>query len=88
MAFDVLPFVGIVEHFDRSLAQLESLLKPLFPSVEFMPTKANVTQKSETSITERLDLLRMDLGDDLYMELEDANRSDLSLYAKAIEHLG
>jgi hypothetical protein len=84
LAIDALPFIGIVEQYDRSLARLQDWLSPVFKGVELQPTKANVTQRSDQSLDERLAALRAELGPTLYKALVDANQSDLNLYSAVI----
>jgi hypothetical protein len=84
LAIDALPFIGIVEQYDRSLARLQAWLKPTFEGIELQPTKANVTQRSDQSLDERLAALRAELGPTLYKALIDANQSDLNLYRAVV----
>jgi len=84
LAIDALPFVGIVEQYDRSLARLQDWLLPVFEGIELQPTKANVTQRSDQSLDERLAALRAELGPTLYKALIDANQSDLNLYSAVV----
>ena len=86
LAIDALPFVGIVEQYDHSLARLQDWLLPVFDGIELRPTKANVTQRSDQSLDERLAALRAELGPTLYKALVDANQSDLNLYSAVIAH--
>ena len=79
-AIATMPFIGVVERFDESLAQLQAWLKPIFPHINFRPTKANVTQRTELSLQERLDAMKIEIGEDLYEELVKANAGDLSIY--------
>jgi len=84
LAIDALPFVGIVEQYDHSLARLQDWLLPVFDGIELQPTKANVTQRSDQSLDERLAALRAELGPTLYKALIDANQSDLNLYRAVV----
>jgi hypothetical protein len=84
LAIDALPFIGIVEQYDRSLARLQDWLSPVFEGIELQPTKANVTQRSDHSLDERLAALRAELGPTLYKALVDENQSDLNLYNAVI----
>ena len=86
LAIDALPFIGIVEQYDRSLARLQDWLKPVFEGIDLQPTKANVTQRSDQSLDERLAALRAELGPTLYKALVDANQSDLNLYSAVVAH--
>jgi hypothetical protein len=73
-----------VEQYDHSLARLQEWLMPVFDGIELRPTKANVTQRSDQSLDERLAALRAELGPALYKALVDANQSDLNLYSAVI----
>jgi len=84
LAIDVLPFIGIVEQYDRSLECLQGWLSPVFEGIELQPTKVNVTQRSDQSLDERLAALRAELGPTLYKALVDANQSDLNLYSAVV----
>jgi hypothetical protein len=84
-ALDVLPHVGVVECFDASLAAFEAALSPIFPGLVLKPTKANVTQRADLTLDDRLEHLRRDLGESLYAQLEEANQADLALHRLAMD---
>jgi hypothetical protein len=84
LALDALPFIGIVEQYDSSLVRLQNWLSPVFEGIQLQPTKANVTQRSDQSLDERLAALRAELGPTLYKALLDANQSDLNLYSAVV----
>jgi hypothetical protein len=86
LALDTLPFIGIVEQYDRSLERLQDWLSPVFEGIDLQPTKVNVTQRSDQSLDERLAALRAELGPTLYKALVDANQSDLNLYSAVVAH--
>ena len=79
-----LPFVGLVEEFEKSMRQLESLLQPLFPGFRAELVHKNVTACG-TSLAERLTWIRESLGDALYEEIRTANSDDLALHT-AVAH--
>lgn len=87
-ALETLPFVGIVEEFDTSLQKLEQMLKPLDPTINLKPTKANVTQKDNQSLEQRLEKFTEELGVDLYAKVVENNAFDLKLYYAALKHFG
>jgi hypothetical protein len=87
LSIDALPFIGIVEQYDASLARLQHWLSPAFPGIRLLPTKANVTQRSDQTLDERLAALRAELGPLLYQALLDANESDMNLYKAVLAHL-
>ncbi|NEX23237.1 sulfotransferase family 2 domain-containing protein [Thiorhodococcus mannitoliphagus] len=81
-ALKTLPFVGVVEQFDESLARLDEWLKPVFPDIEVKPTKVNVTQREDLSLKERLQALNNDIGEVMYGQLLSANDLDINLYQR------
>jgi hypothetical protein len=82
-ALHSLPFVGLVEAFDASLARLEAWLKPEFPHFKSVSVQANVSHSRPATMAERLDKVRSDLGEAVYQRLIEANQADLALYAVA-----
>lgn len=86
-SIEALPFIGIVEQYDASLARLQNWLSPAFPGIRLLPTKANVTQRGDQTLDERLAALRAELGPLLYQALLDANESDLNLYEAVLAHV-
>ncbi len=80
VAIETLPFIGVVERFDKSLAKLQQLLKPVFPHIDFKPTNANVTQKAGKSLNDRLADLKDEIGADLYDDIVKTNELDLQIF--------
>lgn len=85
-----LPFVGVVEHMDASLAQLETLLRRSgFTGLdEFKAVRKNESRGRAESLDERLSRLRADLGDEFYSEVEAVNADDLQFYEAAAARYG
>jgi len=79
-AIETLPFVGLVERFDESLARLQAWLQPIFPYIDFKPTKANVTQRGESSLEARLEAMKKEIGAELYDEMLAGNAVDLRVF--------
>lgn len=79
-AIETLPFVGVVERFDESLVRLQEWLQPVFPHIDFKPTKANVTQKAEMTLEKRLEALKAEIGERVYGEVVEVNEVDLEVY--------
>lgn len=77
---DQLPFVGLVEHFDKSIALLNRALGGTFPGVVLRPRHANRSRAGSTSVGERLERIRLDLSPALFTRLRDVNRPDLTLF--------
>ena len=86
-ALKVLPFVGVVEEFDSSLIRLQEWLKPAFPDVEFKPARVNVTQKEEVTLDKRLDVLKLEIGAELYGEIKKLNDTDFKIYKASLNLL-
>lgn len=86
-ALGALPFVGVVERFAESMARFEALISQANGRVSFNLHRANVTQDQDTSIEERCEALRAELGDALFQQLMDCNRGDMALHAAAVSAL-
>jgi hypothetical protein len=85
---EVLPFVGLVEDYESSLARLQGLLADYFPSIHLKVQHANVTASRADSLDERLEDLRQRVGDELYRELESMNQVDMRVWERARELFG
>lgn len=78
-----LPFVGLVEAYDESVARLGELIRPLFPDFDPVALHENVTNPDAARSTEQqLAALRDELGPDLYDRLAAENAWDLELYER------
>lgn len=86
-ALELLPFVGVVELFDRSMLVLERRLKPLFPSFQALPAWLNASEEVCTALPDRLDRIRREIGDDLYQHTLSANRIEVELHEAASEQI-
>jgi hypothetical protein len=86
-ALVTLPFIGLVEDFAGSAKRLEAWLKPHFPGFAAFSARKNVSASQETTLEERLALMRRDIGEPLYAELVDANLKDLCLHHAAVMRL-
>jgi len=82
---DTLPFVGLVDRFAESLALLGAASRERFPDLEVREYRENVLESGGGTIEERIGRLRVDLGDELFGELERRNALDRRLYAHAGE---
>jgi hypothetical protein len=78
---DLLPFVGLVERFDHSIAVLQRRVAPLFPRFNGFSTHKNVTTRHADETTMLADI-RRDLGPSLYNTVAEANLGDLACYEK------
>ena len=81
-ALDRLPFVGLVEAYDRSIERLGELLTPRLPGFQPLALHENKTSGQQQSLEERLAALRAELPDDIYQELEASNSDDFALYER------
>ncbi len=76
-----LPFVGLVEQYDRSVARLCDLVKPAFPAFEPLIVRRNAESPADTrTIDERITQVRAELGETMYEALVEANRDDIRLF--------
>ncbi|MGQ7845720.1 hypothetical protein ACUNV4_14655 [Granulosicoccus sp. 3-233] len=80
---DSLPFVGLVDRFTESLQLMAECTRKRFPELIVKEHRENVTDASSTSIEQRIELLRREIGNDLFDELCVRNRLDLQLYSYA-----
>jgi hypothetical protein len=75
-----LPFVGLVERFDESVARLQIRLRPLFPGFGVQPVHRNAASSRQDTLLDRLAKVEETLGKELYREICDANADDLAIY--------
>jgi hypothetical protein len=85
MALENLPFVGIVEEFSDSLERLEDWLNVEgLQSVKIQPVKINVSRNARSSFSEKLHVIKAELGAEVWGKLLDANEADMQLYKRAV----
>lgn len=76
-----LPFVGLVEQYDRSIARLCDLVKPAFPDFKPLIVRRNADQPEDSrTIDERVAQVRAELGEAMHDALVEANRDDIALF--------
>jgi len=85
-AIDHLPFVGLVERFDESLSRLQSFIRKAYPEISLKPVKLNVTQKVDSTLEQRLEDLKSEIGSKLYLDLLDSNSIDLKIFNKVSDN--
>jgi hypothetical protein len=68
-ALEALPFVGLVDDYDRSIERLQSLLHPLFPTFRAFNVHINVTRARGGTVDESLRETEEELGADLFAEV-------------------
>lgn len=86
-AVATLPFVGVVEEFDRSMALLQTLVQADLPEFVVRSVHANASRDTSTPLEERLARLRDEVGEACYTTLLTHNADDLRLYQQALERL-
>lgn len=79
-AVERLPFVGIVECYEQSINRLVDWLLPHFPSIKPVIASKNVTRQPKVSLDQKLEQIRLEVGDDCYAKLLKANDDDIKLY--------
>ncbi|MCA1749065.1 MAG: hypothetical protein LC634_05865 [Sphingomonadales bacterium] len=84
-AVDALPFVGLVEAYDRSVDRLARMLEPHFPDFEPLIVQENVSGGAAHDVEGRLAEIRQQLGNDLFLRLSDANREDTAIFESVRE---
>ncbi|GJH20527.1 hypothetical protein CBA19CS22_28315 [Caballeronia novacaledonica] len=80
-----LPFFGIVELFDESLAGFQELLRPAFGELSLQFEIKNSSVQRRGSLVERLAHVKGALGDSLYRALLEHNALDMLFYRRALE---
>ncbi len=86
-ALNILPFVGAVELFNRSLRVMEHWLRPHFPEFRADPVWRNATHDQPRSMSNRLDQIRDELGPQLYEQALQANQVDLLVHKAALARI-
>lgn len=86
-ALHQLPFVGVVEYFDVSMARLEALLRPHIPHFRAAHAHRNATGEGDLPLDGRIDALCKDLGASLFEELLEANMKDICVHHAATVRL-
>lgn len=80
-AMEELPFVGLVEEFDKSIIQMAEWLAPYFGEFKTLDIAKNVTRDHKASLETKLAQINAEIGDDCYQRLIEANKGDLAIYA-------
>lgn len=82
-----IPVVGVVEEFSESVTQLTEWLQPYFPGLDMQPEHENRSALSDMNIDKRLDMLKQEIGTELYSEIESENSWDIELHRIATKRL-
>lgn len=83
-----LPFVGLVEEYDRSIEALQELLSSRFPRIRLEAYLDNVLKSRHATLEGRLEAFHGRLGDEMYQRLSDENRADLTLWEAVRQRYG
>jgi hypothetical protein len=80
-AIKELPFVGLVEKFSASIAEIERGLRVEgFSAINLNPVEKNVSRQTNNSIEDKLIDLEEQVGVDVYRYCNDVNSIDLELW--------
>jgi hypothetical protein len=83
MAVEQLPFIGVVERYSDSLEKLELLLESEgFEELKLKPVEKNVSRGVKKSLDEKLGEIKLQVRDELFKKLIEANDVDITLYNK------
>jgi hypothetical protein len=80
LAVDTLPFVGLVERYNASVARMVAWLQPHFPAVQATVVAANVSRDHSITLDKRLAGIEAELGASLYARVLEANADDLAIH--------
>jgi hypothetical protein len=79
-ALQSLPFVGVVDKFERSMQLFANLARPHLGDFATASVRENATTDSGSSLSARLTQMRADIGDEVWEKLLQCNSIDLELY--------
>lgn len=79
-ALDALPFIGLVGEFDESIKRLSVWLSPHFPEFRPIAVAKNVNRDRAVSLEQKLEQIRISIGDACYVRLVEANAGDLAVF--------
>jgi hypothetical protein len=79
-ALETLPFIGLVGEFDESIKRLSTWLSPHFPEFRPIVVAKNVNRDRTVSLEQKLEQIRVSIGDACYARLVEANGGDLALF--------
>lgn len=86
-ALKLLPFVGLVERFDESMAKFGELIKPHFPEFDMISARANTNSNPDATIRAKLKSFEESIGRPTFTNLMQLNAIDLELYYHVKETL-
>jgi hypothetical protein len=86
-ALNTLPFVGLVEEFDRSIERMTEWLTPHFPGFHARPVASNVTRDHSLPLEQKLERIKAEIGERCYARLLEANEGDMAVFNAAYKKL-
>lgn len=88
LAVMTLPFIGVVEQFSQCLVYLEEWLNSEgLEGIKLKPLEKNVSRNSISSIDEKINKIKNQLGADIYEKILEANTDDYEIYGEIVEKL-
>ena len=84
-ALNTLPFVGLVEEFERSIELMVSWLRPHFPEFRSMPVAKNVTRDRTVPLDQKLLQIEAEIGGECYARLLKANEGDIAVFNEVMK---
>ena len=85
-AVSELPFIGMVEEFDKSINTLQMLLgQTSLSGTNIVAKRKNVSQNAEASLEKKLETLKKRIGKSLFHELEQIKSIDLKLFEAVLK---
>lgn len=82
-----LPVIGVVDQFNESIKQLQAWLAPNFTGLSMRPVHRQRGGPAGMSLDDRVQYLKSEIGEELFLRLEEENSVDLALYRLACQKL-
>lgn len=76
-------FLGVVNCFEESLVAGEYAMRTVFPALDCAQERVNDSARPGSTMEQRLERFKTDLGDDVFSELARLNAMDLELLRRA-----
>lgn len=85
-ALGCIPFIGLVEKYNDSLSELQSLLRARgFKDIELKFKTENISHGVKKNLDQKLIDIKEQLGNKLFSQLIDANKIDLDIWNNIVE---
>jgi len=85
IALKRLPFIGLVEEFEKSMTKLEETVREYFPEFKASVIRTNVQFSPDMPLEERLKIIKNEVGKDFYKKLMEINEEDMVLWEKVVD---